>query len=136
MFGTRPTKLSVALDLLKIYALPIGNMALRSITEFGYRNDEVIVICAVYKEPWKEFVDGLNPDAEAKAAQLINRGLSPTSICATTIDGLNDYLREFQTDICIPQVKPDEGEVLLLVIHEFGHNWLPINIPPSPTQLC
>ncbi len=130
--GTSSKGLMVAMNLVSIYAQHIGNTALRSVTEFNYKNDEIVIICATYSDLWAEFIDGLNPEAEA----IREKGLSPTSICAATIENFENYLKEFHTSICIPQAKPDVGEVWLLVLHELGHNWIQINIPPPPTQLC
>ncbi len=129
-------KLYRALELARKNQQHLLNMALRSTTEFGYKNYEVVIICAEYNDFWEEFITGLNPQTPLEAESLSEKGLDPVAILATTINSLADYLTGFRTDICIPQEKPDDCKIWLLTLHETNHNWIQISIPPAPKLLC
>ena len=135
MSGIDYANLNVALDLFKLNFDELERAARASVTDFELEYHEVVLICAVYNEDWKEFVDGLNPEAAEQAAYLRANGLNPVSISATTQYQFVSYLREMQVDIPLPEKGPDKDNVWLVVLHELGHTWFQLTIT-DPRQMA
>lgn len=124
MYTLDHDSLSLALDLLRVNKVMLEQIASQLLNIDGFAHHEVIIICGSYSDFWKEFIDGVNPEAEAQAAWLNDFGQNAVSLSAGTKTDIAEYLLDTGSDIRLPNEALGSGKIWHLVLHERGHNWL------------
>ena len=124
MFGINYEALNPALELFRANSDVLHAVAQQSVVDFGFEHHEVVVVCAVYNNIWKELIDSLCPDAESQARSLQESGHVAISIAATTHKDFAEYLSDAHVEIEIPKMSPTKDKVWSLFLHEKGHAWL------------
>ena len=126
MYTPDHESLDIALDLLRLNKNLLEQIASQLLNTEGFAHHEVIIICGSYTTFWKEFIDGINPEADAQAAWLKDSDQEAVSLSAGTKTDIVEYLIDTCCDIRLPNEALEPDKIWHLFLHEKGHTWLKV----------